>query len=517
MYLVLTALLALNVSAEIFNAFKLLDRGLVESSTALDFANEPMQRAIHTAAKAKPSFQKYADRVDPIRMEAKLLTEFMERIKDSIIHTSGGYVMNPETQKFTEEFVREKDIDATTRILVEDPSRPGMNNTKGEEMKDLLLNFQNEILKFIDEPDKGIFKNEIAVKVDDQTWKDKGKASWSHMNFDRMPVQAVIPIINKYINDVKATEAAALSYLGKKVGIGKEDVVLEEFTVVAAPEKSYVIKGEPYNADIFLTAFAGSDSGTKVELSVNGNPLRLDAQGKGQYNVNTSIVGPKTYVATANIFNPVTEETTTYTKEFSYEVGERSVAISPTAMNVFYVGVDNPVEISAAGTNSNSLRVSMSGAGDGSISRTADGSFVVQVKTPTKRNEFAKVNVIADGLNVSKDFRVKRIPDPVPQLSNSRSGVMSSGEFKLQKGVFPVLKNFDFKAECTIEEFKLVRVPKRDDPRVSVNKGWRYTDESKALVDKAKASDQYFFEDIKCTCPGDVRPRDLGVMVFKIR
>jgi len=517
MYLVLTAMLALNVSAEIFNAFKILDQGLVKSNLALDFTNEPMQKAILAAAKAKPSFQTYADRVEPIRLKTKFLTDFLSEIKDSIIYTSGGYVKDPITLEFTEELIGEKDIDATTRILVDDPSKKGINDAMGEELKGRLLKFKSEIVAYVDEVDKTRFQKEVAVSVDDKTWREEGKASWAHMNFDKMPVQAVIPIINKYINDVKSTEAAALNYLGKKVGIGKEDVVLGDFTVVAAPEKSYVIKGDPYNADIFLTASAGPDSGTKVRLSVNGQPLSLDAEGRGQYKVNTSVTGPKTYIATANVYNPVTEKTTTYTKEFTYEVGERSVAISPTKMNVFYIGVDNPVEISAAGANSNTMKVSMSGAGGGTIKKAADGTFVVNVKTPTRRNEYANVDVVADGMNASKNFRVKRIPDPIPKLADSRSGGMRSGKFKLQTGISSVLENFDFEAECKIVEYKLVRVPKRSDPRVSLNQGGRYSEESKALVAKAKATDKYFFEDIKCKCPGDAKSRDLGLMVFTIR
>ena len=517
MYLVLTALLALNVSAEIFNAFKVLDQGLVKSNMALDFTNAPMQEAIFTAAKAKPSFQKYADRVKPIREESKSLTEFINSIRDSIISSSGGYMKDPDTNEFTKELVGEKNIDVTTRILVDNRSANSEHETKGEELKNKLLAYQSTMLEFVDEEDMDKFRKEIAIKVDDQTWKDKDKASWSHMNFDRMPVQAVIPIFNKYINDVKSTEAAALSYLGKKVGLGKEDIILDGFTVVAAPEKSYVIKGEEYNADIFLSAFAGNDSGTKVKLAVNGRPLQVDSDGKGKYRINTSVAGPQTYVASANVYNPVTEKTVTYTKEFTYEVGERSVAISPTKMNVFYIGVENPVEISAAGVNSNTMRATMSGAGDGSIRKAGDGTFVVEVNTVTRRDEFAKVNVSADGLNITKNFRVKRIPDPVPQLSKSKGGVMSSGEFRLQAGIYPVLENFDFEAECTIQEFRLVRVPKGKDVQLSINKGGRYSAESKALIEKARATDIYYFEDIKCRCPGDTRLRDLGMMVFKIR
>ena len=516
MYLVLTAMLALNVSAEIFNAFKILDHGLVKSSLALDYTNGPMQKSIHAAAKAKPSFQTYADRVDPIREEAKLLSDFIGELKDSIINTSGGYLVDPDTQEITEQLKGEQNIDATTRILVDNLSKNGTNDAKGEELKDKLMVFRAGVSEYIDSTDRAHFEKEIAITVDDETWREKGKASWSHMNFDRMPVQAVVPIFNKYINDVKSTEAAVLNYLGKKVGIGKEDVILGGFTVVAAPEKSYVIKGDPYKADIFLTASAGPDSGTKVRLSVNGSPLRLDDKGRGQYAINTSETGAKSYTATATVFNPLTEKTDTYTKKFSYEVGERSVAISPTKMNVFYIGVDNPVEISAAGTNSNTLRASMSGEGNGKIRRAADGSFIVNVETPTRRNEFATINVVADGLNSSKKFRVKRIPDPIPKLSGSKGGVMSSGEFRLQKGVFPVLENFDFETECKMVGFRLVRVPKRKDATIVINKSGTYTQESKALVQKAVPGDKFYFENIQCKCPGDVSLRDLGVMAFEI-
>lgn len=517
MYLVLTAMLALNVSAEIFNAFKVLDQGLVQSNLALDSTNEPMQAAIYEAAKAKTSFQTYADRVEPIREEAKVLSDFITEIKDSLITASGGFVKDPETQNMTTALVGEKNTDVTTRILVDNPTQNGSTDGIGEELRVRLLDFKKNISEFIDEPDRENFQTKIAVNVDDDTWREAGKTSWSHMNFEYMPVQAVIPIFNKYINDVKSTESAALNYLGKKVGIGKEDVVLGGFTVVAAPEQSYVIKGEPYSADVFLTASAGPDSKTKVELSVNGTPLRMDSEGRGQYTINTSETGPKKYTAVAKVYNPVTEKTTTYRKEFSYEVGERSVAISPTKMNVFYIGVDNPVEISAAGANSNTLKASMSGAGGGTISRAAGGSFVVNVTTPTNKNESAKVNVVADGLNVVKEFRVKRIPDPIPQLSKSKGGAMSKGEFRIQKGLFAVLENFDFEASCDIKEFKLVRVPKGGDATVVINKGGRYTSEAQALVEKAKTRDKYYFEDIKCTCPGDTRPRDLGLMLFHIR
>ena len=145
--------------------------------------------------------------------------------------------------------------------------------------------------------------------------------------------------------------------------------------------------------------------------------------------------------------------------------------------------------------------------------------YNVRVSTPTKKGEYAYVTVSADGLNDKKPFRVKRIPDPVPKLSKSRGGSMSAGEFKVQPGVFPVLENFDFEANCTIAGYRVIRVPKRQDPQVSDNRGGKYTAETRKLVSKATASDKFFFENIRCKCPGDSQAgsRDLGGMVFNIK
>lgn len=513
MYLVLTALLALNVSAEVFNAFKLVDKGLVKSNKSLDEANAALPQAIKDGAKKKESLATYAERVDPIREKSEELTDYLQGIVDGMIEESGGYLEDPENPgTLTDDLKAAKDYDITTRTLVtKSDGTPGI----GDDVKTKLEQYRDEIMTFIDEEDKRSFTQNVSVQLDNETWKAKKKKSWAHMNFDHMPLQAVIPIFTKYINDVKSTESAALNYLAGKVGT-TTDLTFDRYTVVSAPEKSYVIKGEQYKADLFLTAAAGGDSKTGITIAVNGRPLRLDDDGKAEYVETANSIGQKRYTATATLTNPVTGEIESFKKEFEYEVGERSVTVSASKMNVFYVGVDNPVEVSAAGVPSNQIKVSMGGAGEGSIKPSADGNYIVNVGRPTKLGEFAKINVTAPGLNTSKDFRVKRIPDPVPKLSKSRGGVMGSGEFKIQPGVFPVLENFDFDAKCDIVGFQLVRVPKRQDPQVSDNRGGRYSGETMELVKKAKPTDKYFYENIKCRCPGDPAPRDIGTMVFNI-
>ncbi len=520
MYLVLTAMLALNVSAEIFNAFKIVDKGLVKSNKALEESNDALPEAIRDGAKKKNTLAKYAELIDPARAQAGEMNKYIDDLIEELIDQSGNinnvfddgdYVYRDGVK--TTDLRGKKNTDVTTRILV----REG----RGEELKSKLVGFTENILDMADDEDRESLSKEIPSIVDDKTWKDKygdkkGEYSWSKFNFSHMPVQAVLPILRKFQNDVISTESSFLNYLAGKVGTTK-DLVVDKFTVVSAPEKTYVINGETFSTEVFLSASASKESNTGMTLSVNGTPLSIDENGVASFSQRANGVGKKSYTVDGTITNPVTQEVQRFTKTYEYEVGERSAAISASKMNVFYIGVDNPVEVSVAGVPSNQVQVSMGGSGGGVIKKNGDGTFTVNVTSPTAINQFAKVNLSAPGFNASKDFRIKRIPDPVPKLSKSRGGSMSSGEFKAQGGIIPALEGFDFDARCDIVGFQAVRVPRRADPEIAINRGGSYTPESKRIVSKAVAGDRFFFDNIKCKCPGDIAARDLGNMSFTIK
>ena len=150
----------------------------------------------------------------------------------------------------------------------------------------------------------------------------------------------------------------------------------------------------------------------------------------------------------------------------------------------------------------------------GSIRKNGDGTYTVTATKPTKN---AKINVTAPGMTASKVFRVKRFPTPVPKLNTKSGGVISPGELKSVQGVLPVLENFDFEAKCNIVGFRMVRVAPRSDAEPVPNQGGRFKGPAAGILKKAKPGDRYFFEDIKCKCPGDKGPRDIGSMSFLVR
>lgn len=513
MYIVLTALLALNVSAAVFNAFEMVEKGLKQSTVSMEDANSTLPDAIAERAKKKDEYQVYADRAKVARTYSKEFTEYIENIIDTLIDQSGdmnGKVDRGDSIELNGAWVLKgkRDYSATTRVLSDGP--------KGEELKAKIAEYHLKFVELIDTVDRVAYESKIPLQVDDEAWKRDlmVRKNWSDFTFNHMPLTATLPIFRKFQNDAKAAESTVLNYLMGKVG--GDDVVLDKYTIVSAPKKTYIIKGDKFESDLFLSAAASSKVNTKIEIFVGGRKLAMK-DGVAKLIMPGNTTGRKTYNATVRVTNPVTNEVKEYKKSFEYEVGERSVAISAIKMNVFYIGVDNPVEVSAAGISSNKMTVNITGGG-GSMTRNADGTYNVKVTQPTKKGEFAYVNVTAPGIEGSKKaFRVKRIPTPVVKLGRKLGGAISTGEFKLNRGLIPTLEGFDFDAKCNVVGYRLVRAPRRDDPKVSENKGGKYNAKTQDLVNAAKAGDRYFYENVKCKCPGDKYAREVNSLTFMIK
>lgn len=205
MYLVLTALLALNVSAEIFNAFDMVDKGLVKANDALDQANKNIPAEIKKSAEKGPQFKTYADRVDQVIATSKEGSEYVDGLKNALIEKGGGY----HEVNGLRQLKALRDYDVTTRFLV--------NDGNGEKLKAKMLELKEKFLTYIDEADKANFATKLPINIDDDSWKKSTnkKLNWADFTFGHMPLGAVMPIFSKFTNDIKSSEAAVLNYLAK--------------------------------------------------------------------------------------------------------------------------------------------------------------------------------------------------------------------------------------------------------------------------------------------------------------
>ncbi|MEM9846941.1 MAG: GldM family protein [Bacteroidota bacterium] len=528
MYLVLMALLALNVSAEIINAFFALDKGNKESmgviNTQLDETEKGLKKLLEE--ESKKAYQPILPAVAEVRASSKEFVSYVNELRDALIDEAGNQNGELDDGDYVEDHGKKKpkgkkDKDATTRLLVNEGKGAELK-AKIEETREKMIKAYTDLVTEYGEEPFGLKEDEIKSRIEnmeanftlnvegEEAWAGTDKVSWEDYKFRKMPLAAVLPLLSKMQADAVTAEA---SMVNEMAGFsGGRVIEFDQFFPVVNAKKAYIIAGEPFEAEISVGTYSSQIDPSNIKIRVNGSSIPVGDDGKATYSTRTSSTGVKSLKLEAEVTNPLTGKTTTGDATFEYEVGRRSVAVAADKMNVFYIGVENPISISAAGVSSNDLRINGSGAG---IKLSGRGNKrVVTVANPGE----ATITVSGGGLKASPFvFRAKRIPDPVPMLGRSAGGGMRSGEFKGQEGLLAVLKGFDFDARCNIQGFNLVRVPKRQDAVSSTNPGARYNAKSQRMVAAAKPGDIYYFENVKAKCPGDKAGRPLGTMVFNIK
>lgn len=192
------------------------------------------------------------------------------------------------------------------------------------------------------------------------------------------------------------------------------------------------------------------------------------------------------------------------------------VAIEARKMNVFYIGVDNPLNIAISGYSPADLKVEL--IGEGTITGS-HGKYNAVVTTPGSVK--IRVSGLKDGkveLVNEQEYRVKRIPDPVIRLGTTGSNVITKEYLLAHKSVVAMLTNFDFDAVCNVIGYDLTILPKGSDPITLSVKGADIPEQARQMFESLSGNgDAVFFDDIKVTCPGDAAPRNIGGLAYKIK
>jgi gliding motility-associated protein GldM len=516
MYLVLTAMLALNVSAEIINAFFSLEKGIKGTNEIVDKSNKQMLGGMQSLVEVKTQFTPLYEAAQKVQPIIDDFNKLIDGYRTEMVDASGGSYPdpNPDNPKYAGKPKGYKDIDTPTRLFVVEG--------RGQKIKEAIDNTRGQLIKIVEDVAKismpGVnitqgkidsFKTSLPLVVDDVSWKSSGKPNWEAFTFGYMPVAALYPLFRKWQNDAYSAGTITLSFLADNMG--KLDIKFDQFEVFSSSQKPYILLGEEYSAELSLGA---SSKQAKFSISVNGGGLPVTA-GKAIYKTKPTKTGEQKYTATVNLTNPMTNEVVKATKDFFFEVGQPSVNVSADKMNVFYIGVDNPISVAAAGVSSNDVGVSGSGSG---ISLTPNGKSSYIVKVQAQGEASIKVNDKKGGKQLGEfKFRVKKIPDPVAKIGNKTGGGFGSGEMKAQLGIMPVLENFDFEAKCEVISFRLYYTKKRQDPQDIPVTGGRFTGQSAAAVQAAAVGDTYNFVDIKAKCPGDAAARTVNTIGITIR
>lgn len=492
MYLVLLAMLALNVSDTILNAFKNINDSLVASTTNVEASVSQLMTSFeNTKLKEQP------DRARPVYEKAKEALRIGEELNKYIQNLKGQFTKAGQG------------IDEETGDLVERANQdiaPGImiNKKEGEKLKAKINETREKLVALVDPKDRAGLTFSLEAK-DPEKRVDGVRKSWEELNFgEGTPLTAAMTILSKIQTDVKNAESDVIKRL--LGNLDKAPVILDKFSAVAVAPSSYIIQGQPYTAEVFLTAY---DSQASPQISINGSNISV-RDGKGIYSVSTSREGMFSYKGSITLKQADGTFKSYPLPEQKYQVARPSAVVSPTKMNVFYIGVPNPVSISAPGIPKENLRVSMTG---GSISGS-NGTYVVKVSSAGK----AQVNVSAliNGKTQTigtQEFRIKRIPDPIPQFAGKTNGAVSSVAIKNQSTVYAKLVGFDFEATFSVTAFTLVIQKPRADAVVLRGSGNDLTPAMKTAMGSVSPGTRVIFDNIEAVGPDGAR-RPIGSIVL---
>lgn len=499
MYLVLIALLALNVSAEILNAFKLLRQGIQTSEQALNTKVSNTMEAFKAKVEKEKRGEEYLKAAEVARTYSAQFKAYINSIDAKLVDEVG-------TDEKTGELMKKDDLDTPNRMFVEE----GL----GMQLHDTIQAYRQKFLSLLtDTADRRAVETGITLKTEPvpaEAQNAAGNINWGSYTFGSVPALAVRTLLSKYSNDAVTSEAAIVDHLFGKVG--ETTVIFDKFRVAAIPNSTKLITGEDFEAKIYLAA---SSSMARPTISAGGRGLPLDSDGMAVYKTKATSVGKQALnisITTKDGYG----NTKTYTDKVEYEVvnpPDHVAVVSADKMNVFYIGVDNPVSASITGIRKDATKVSMSG---GTI-KGAGGNYTVRVNSPGK----ATVNVSgpkATGgtYSGSVEFRVKRIPDPTAKLGNKAGGAMGSGEMRAQRGVLAVLEDFDFDARFNVLGFEMTYAKPRQDLQVITNQGPSFGGPAMGMINKASVGDIFYFDNIRVKGP-DGTTRKLPTMSFKIK
>ena len=489
MYLVLTALLALNVSKEVLNSFFEVNKGIERTTTNFNLKNSEVYAEFVNAAENNPiKYNEVKESAFTVKNKADALSLKIQEMKYDLVMAVDGEVylgkpsdvIDPETDKPREEmaiketlfdqlrneqkslpigYLNVKDNRDKSGSLFLDP------NVKKEKQKAYILS--SELTKYRDflievaDSNQSLIDNINQVcDVSQVTKKGGEKQDWEEYNFYDMPSVGALTILSKIQSDMRNIEADVIAYL-------KKDIDAKSLKFAAAegiqiPQSNFVLKGDSFRSQIFITAnnpdqnpdiyvgeYDSIGDGQYEMRGVEGVDYEVVKVrgGKGIFSRRASSEGTKKW---GGLIKMKTETgTKIYPFKGEYLVASKQAVASPTNMAVLYNNIDNPIKVSVAGYSASQITASIRpGYGSIRVVNKSNGEWIVK---PTKlQNKLAPIidlSVMDDGVRKkmgSVEFKIKKVPAPYPRVAGLTKKIVSRGALKGGDMLIAEMKDFPF-------------------------------------------------------------------------
>ena len=482
MYLVFIAMMALNMSKEVLNAFGMMNEKLTESNTKATERNASLLAGLGQKANEQPekyeSVLQKAEKVDQLSDE---LTNYLEGIKNEAttdLSNPGDYSSMDRSDFFDQKFYAS-----------------GKLTPAGEEFVGHINDYREEMLAIIGDDYPAIAS---AIKDDFSTEpvkseKQKVTKKWYAYHFEGFPLIASLTKLSQMQADVKSNQSEILSQMFQ--GQLQSSVSLTNYKAMVIPTKTAFFSGEPFSGEVVLGRFDPTMTFEKV--IINGEEVAEENVEAGRVNLNFPAGNVGEQKISGNLIYMEGGEMDSIPIESTYTVIPKpnDAVISADKMNVVYRGVQNPMTISVPGVSS----INANAPGLQKVSGA--GQYVMDV-TNVKARE-VKINVSATlpggaPFSDSKSFRIEEIPRPSGTV---RGQMMDGGAISMQRGslakstVGAQLPNFAFDLDLRVSGFSI----KVEGERTIVVQGQQLNQAAQRVLQGAQRGSTVTIFDIKAS------------------
>jgi gliding motility-associated protein GldM len=527
MYLVYTALLALNVSVEILNGFVTVGDAMNESNKNIEtqlyeaydlfnqaLAADSVKSVVYYDAAMK--IKEYSDSLKNLIDDSRYgFLCFIQDKAEVVTHKDGKSskrvipLKNGETPLLDSARVA-LDLGGLTIIDKKDNTDMGTHyfygnsdspDGKAIDIKKAIIDYKAKVAAIFQ--DTNITHDTIEVNfgmnVEGEFWSQHAghMVSWEEYNFDGAIAVADIVCLSRMKSELMNAEYDAIKKLFGM--IGKEDFKFDQIAAICRPTSSYVIQGGKYEMKVNVGAY---DSKRVFRAVINGQEYHSGPDGSITYTAGAGAPGERKVHGTVYMVKDGREEA--YPFDESYFVAAPVAVIELSKMNVVYNGIDNPVTIGVPGVASRDVTATIT-TGNGTLTKAAgDGNYIIR---PNKIGKMSiRVTAKIDGHVKdmgTKEYRVKRIPTPVLKIGNFKSNDnVSKAEIEANPQLRAVLEDFDFQIPAPkVASFEFSTSA---NPLPQQGRGSRLDPSMLSSIKGLKRGQKFYIDNVKVTTPDGV-------------
>ena len=450
MYVVLMAMLALNISTEVLNGFSVVEESLNRTTGNSSKENDAIFGELDQMMRKNPQkVKQWFMMASTVREMSDSLYNYAQALKVAIVREADGEKGDPLN-------IEGKDnIEAASYIML-NPA-----NGQGHKLYEAINSYRARILQFVTDPRQ---KKIIASNLSTEVPRHSMGKNWEEYMFENMPVAAAVTLLSKLQSDVRYAEGEVLHTLVANVGL--KDIRVNKLQAFVVPSQTRIYPGESMTAQMFMGAV---DSTQQPQVFVNGqlikgNQITVKAGAPGKHTLSGYILIKD---LTGNVLRRNFSQDYWVTggpqpKEYINPQGMQKVppfdgmaTIAADLMNVLYAGFDNPITISIPNTSQHDVQATMSG---GSLVARGGGHFIAR---PSAVGQPVTISVSAKGRKIGEyQFRVRKLPDPSPYIAMGadrfKSGALSKAALMSAPGIQAAIDDGLLDIPFSVTSFRVV-------------------------------------------------------------